>query len=187
MLEITVPQREFWDPVKEEFLTIDKGTLQLEHSLISISKWESKWHKPFYGQYEKTTEEITDYIRCMTMGKVTNPDIYISIMNTPNVMEQILAYIDDTMTATWFTEPQGKGKGSSSEIITSELVYYWMITFKIPFECEKWHLNRLLTLIRVCAEKNKTPEKRKPKDISKSYAEINAQRQAAMAARKAKR
>lgn len=184
MLEITVPQKEFWDPIKEEFLTIDKGTLQLEHSLISISKWESKWHKPFYGKDPKSVEEVIDYIKCMTIGKVSNPDIYITIANTDSIVDQIQKYIDDPMTATWFSE--SKDSKGQTETITSELVYYWMISFNIPFECEKWHFNRLLTLVRVCAEKNKPAKKQKSKDTAKTYAEINAQRQAAWAARKAK-
>lgn len=176
MLEITVPKKEFWDPDKEIFVTIDGGALQLEHSLVSISKWESKWEKPFFNSGDKTTEETIDYIKCMVIGKVSNPDIFISISKDPKILEEIKTYINRPMSATWFNDKNNNSRGR--ETITSELIYYWMISFNIPFECQKWHINRLLTLIRICGIKNQPAKKMKSKDISKQYAELNAKRQA---------
>lgn len=176
MLEITVPSKEFWDPDKEMFITITGATLQLEHSLVSISKWESEWERPFFDPKPKTVEETIDYIKCMTIGKHSD-DIFISIAKDPKLLETIKQYIDKPMSATWFNDNKTR-KSSSREVITSELIYYWMISFNIPFECQKWHINRLLTLIRICGIKNQPPKKTKQKDLSKQYAELNAKRQA---------
>jgi len=159
MLEITVPEREFFDEGKQEFTYIKAQYLQLEHSLVSLSKWESKWCKPFLDKKEKTTEMIIDYIRCMTITQNIKPGFYT---NLPiRVFTEIKEYIDAPMTATWFNnEPPGSAARSSREVITSEIIYDMMISLNIPVEFQKWHLNRLLTLIRVCNIKN-TPNKRK--------------------------
>lgn len=156
MLRITIPATELWDESKEEFINIKEQTLQLEHSLVSLSKWESKWCKPFLGKDEKTDEETIDYIRCMTITQNVDPIVYNFIPN--DIREQISKYINAPMTATWFNEELKGGQGSPEQI-TSELIYYWMISFNIPFECQKWHLNRLLTLVRICNVKNKPPKK----------------------------
>lgn len=171
MLKVTIPAMEQWDETNQEFINIKEQTLQLEHSLVSLSKWESKWCKPFISRNIKTEEEILDYIKCMTITQNVNPDIYKFIPNS--IIEEIKSYIDAPMTATWFNEKEGK---TNSEQITSELIYYWMISLNIPFECEKWHLNRLLTLIKVCDIKNKPHKKMSQNAILKQQASLNAAR-----------
>lgn len=161
---------EVFDESKQEFVDKKEQILRLEHSLISLSKWESKWNKAFLSMKEKTNEETIDYIRCMTMTPNVDPDVY-SRLTSDNIKE-INDYISAPMTATWFSDE--KSKGGSRETITSELIYYWMISLNIPFECEKWHLNRLLTLIKVCARKNAPPKKRSKSEIMRRNAELNA-------------
>lgn len=172
MLRITVPAAEFFDEVREEFVYTKEVTLQLEHSLVSLSKWESKWNKAFLGKQEKTDEEILDYVRCMTLTQNVDPEVYrrLSLEN----YAAINAYIEAPMTATYFSEDkQSKG---NREVVTSELIYYWMISYNIPVEFQKWHLNRLLTLIRVCNIKNSPPKKRSKKELMCQHAAINAAR-----------
>lgn len=171
MLTITIPAREMFDDKTQRFLTTKKQTLQLEHSLVSLSKWESKWNKPFLSKDEKTTEETLDYVRCMTITQNVDPTVYNSLTNSN--IEAIHKYINEPMTATTFNNTQNKG---GREIITSELIYYWMISFNIPMECQKWHLNRLLTLIRVCNVKNAPSKKMSKRDIASQYASLNAAR-----------
>ena len=173
MLLIEIPiHPEGWDEVKEEFVPAEVKTLSLEHSLVSLSKWESKWNKPFLGKDEKTIEETLDYIKCMTLTKNVDPSVYEHL--TSENVRQINEYIGAKMTATTFSqEPGGK---KNSEIITSELIYYWMIALQIPFECQKWHLNRLLTLIRVCNIKNQPPKKMSRREIMSRNAALNAAR-----------
>lgn len=172
MLQIKIPAREGWDSKKEEFVNVsEEQTLQLEHSLVSISKWESKWCKPFLSKQEKTYEETLDYIRCMTITQNVKEDVYNHL--TKENIDSINEYISAPMTATTFTDKQA---GISRETITSELVYYWMITLNIPMECQKWHINRLLTLIRVCNIKNTPPKKMNKRDIASRYASLNAAR-----------
>ena len=175
MLQITIPGVDLWDEKREEFITIKGQTLQLEHSLVSLSKWESKWHKAFLSKAEKTTEETIDYIKCMTLTQNVNPDIY-NYLTSDNIIE-INKYIENPMTATYFSED--KNSKSSREIITSELIYYWMIALNIPVKFEKWHLNRLLTLIRVCNIKNAPPKKMKRSQIHQQNHSLNAARRAA--------
>lgn len=166
-----------WDDAKQQFVHIDefKGcTLTLEHSLISISKWESKWHVPFISS-EKNEEQTIDYIRCMTVnqGIPSNAYEHLSLKN----VQDISSYINDPMTATTVNGLNSRNR--TREIVTSELIYYWMIALQIPFECEKWHLNRLLQLIAVCNAKN-TPGKKMSKN------EIIARNKALNEARKKK-
>ena len=173
MLVITIPAVEMFDERTEEFfISAKEQTLQLEHSLVSLSKWESKWCKPFLSNNEKTVEETIDYIRCMTITQNVDPKVYDRL--TYSNIEQINDYIEAPMTATTFHE--GSQKGRSKEIITSELIYYWMITLNIPMECQKWHLNRLLTLIRVCNVKNAPPKKMSRREIMSRNAALNASR-----------
>ena len=178
MLSITIPPFSFFDERTEEFIEFDKPThLQLEHSLLSISKWESKWHKPFIGNSltpPKTNEELIDYIRCMTLTQKVDPQVYLGINN--DVLQKVTAYIEDSMTATTFSDEHNKK--FNSEIITAEIIYYWMVALKIPFECQKWHLNRLLMLVQVCNEKNKPPKKMSQKSIMTRNAALNAARRA---------
>lgn len=171
MLRITIPSIELWDENKEEFIYTKEQTLDMEHSLVSISKWESKWHTPFFAKREKTTEEILYYAKCMTITQNVDPKVYL-YLSTEN-LKQIDEYINDSMTATTFSENNNKKNGGN---ITSEIIYYWMITLNIPFECQKWHLNRLMTLIKVCDIKNKPPKKRSKRDIMSRNAALNAAR-----------
>lgn len=173
MLQINIPiSPEGWDEKKREFIEPKTVTLQLEHSLISISKWESKWHKPFISKKEKTLEETIDYIKCMTLTQNVKPEVYDHITN--EIIEQINEYVGDPMTATTFSNRGNKG--SNREILTNEVLYYDMITYGIPFECQKWHLNRLITLIRVCAEKNNPGKKMSKSQVMSRNAALNAAR-----------
>lgn len=172
MLQITIPASELWDEENQKFITIKEQTLTLEHSLVSLSKWESKWKKPFISNNTRTIEETIDYIRCMTITQNVDQKIYAFLTN--DNIEQVNKYIEDSMTATWFTGKQ-KGKASSKQI-TSELIYYWMISLNIPFECQKWHLNRLMTLIRVCNEENQPSKKMSKRDTLNQYRALNAAR-----------
>jgi hypothetical protein len=172
MLQITVPALEGWDESKQEFVNYKAQTLQLEHSLIAISKWESKWHKPFLVKEQKTREETLDYIKCMTITQNVDPEVYDRL--TQQNIDEINAYIDNPMTATTFSDEQN-GK-PSREIITSELIDYWMIANNIPVEFRKWHLNRLITLIKICSVKNSPPKKQSKKEILSRNAALNAER-----------
>jgi hypothetical protein len=173
MLQITIPATEQWDEARKEFISIKEQTLTLEHSLISLSKWESKWCKAFLTKQEKTYEETIDYIRCMTLTQNVDPNVYFCLTNE-NV-KQINEYIEAPMTATVFYEDKN-GKGGR-ETVTSELIYYWMIALTIPFDpCQKWHLNRLLTLIRVCNIKNTPPKKMSKSALASRNAALNASR-----------
>lgn len=156
MLTIVVPPSEWYDERTGLFSSTREQTLRLEHSLVSISKWESKWQKPFLGHNEKSLEEIIDYIRCMTLTQNVEPRTYYAL--TEENIKDVTNYISDKRTATWFRAENNRP--FSREVITSELIYYWMIACNIPFECEKWHINRLLTLIRICQIKN-APQKNK--------------------------
>ena len=172
MLPITVIIPERWDEINNVFIPEGEQILELEHSLVSLSKWESKWLKPFLSTQEKTVEETLDYIRYMTLTPNVDPDVYNYI--TDSDAEKIYKYIYAPMTATTF--PKERQSKNSSEIITSELIYYWMVALNIPFECQEWHLNRLITLIRVCEVKNQPPKKMSKRDIMSRNAALNAAR-----------
>lgn len=178
MLQITIPasEEEYWDEAKEEFVykTVGKEqTLSLEHSLVSLRKWESKWHKPFFDKKEKKTrEEELDYIKCMTLTKNVDPEMYSNL--TEENMTQIREYIEDPMTATTFHD-EGV-RTPNREKVTAELIYYWMIAHQIPVEFEKWHINQLLTLIRVCNVKNTPPKKQNRGEMMRNRAALNAAR-----------
>jgi hypothetical protein len=172
MLHITIPAVEQWDEVKQEFVYTKDQTLSLEHSLVSLSKWESKWCKAFLTKQEKTFEETLDYIKCMTITQNVDPKVYNYLTNEN--IDEVNRYIEAPMTATYFSED--KTSKISREQVTAELIYYWMISLNIPFECQKWHLNRLLTLIKVCNIKNTPPKKRSRKDIMSSNTALNAAR-----------
>lgn len=155
MLTITVPKTELFDRKKEEFIYVKEQKLSLEHSLISLARWESKWKKSFLSPEDKTRMETLDYIRCMTLTQNVAPEVYYAIPDS--VINEVNNYIADSMTATTFRKDEDR---PTKEIITAELIYYWMISLNIPLECQKWHLNRLLTLIKVCSIKN-APQKKK--------------------------
>ena len=182
MLQLTIPdapEETMWDESTEEFVTRPgcKGaTIQLEHSLISVSKWESKWHKSYLSTRERTVEEAIDYIRCMTLTKDVRPEVYEHL--TVENIKQVDAYIKDPMSAT--TIKRKPGKGPTRKIITSEVIYSWMIESEVPFSCEKWHLNRLLTLIEVRNERSNPGKKMSPKSVMKNNAALNAARRSKM-------
>ena len=172
MLKVTIPASEDYDPVRNLFINHEERTLTLEHSLVSLSKWEQKFKKPFLSAENKTSEETLAYIKFMTITSNVPDELYYRLPSS--VLSEINDYIADPATATTFSDKKGK---PTKEIITSELIYYWMIALGIPFECQKWHLNRLLTLIRVCGIKN-TPDKKMGKG------ELLAQNRALNAARR---
>lgn len=173
-LTIHVPETELYDPVQNRFITVKAQTLVLEHSLLSISKWESKWHKAYLSMNKKTQEETIDYIRCMTLTTNVNPNVYLALTNEN--AQEIADYMNDSMTATTFNQ---QDKRRNREIITNELIYYWMTALNIPFEpCQKWHINRLMTLIEVASIKQQPPKKMRPKDVASQYAKLNALRRA---------
>lgn len=174
MLVIEVPEVEYYDDSKQEFVKIGGENLRLEHSLVSLSKWESFWEKPFLSENDKSSEEIMYYIKCMTLDEDVSPDTYLAL-SSENIND-ITEYINAKMTATWFAEE--KAKPGRKEVITSEIIYYWMISFNIPFECQHWHLKRLLTLITVCSKKNEAPKKMSKADIAARNRALNEQRRA---------
>lgn len=150
MLEIKVPEVELYDEETKRFTPIRGQSIKLEHSLVSLSKWESRWKKPFLTKDPMSRKESVDYVRHMTITQNVHPMIFSKIVNEH--MGDIMDYIEDDMTATTFRKD--KTDGVQREIVTSELIYYWMIAYQIPMECQKWHLNRLLTLINICNIKN---------------------------------
>lgn len=161
MLKIIIPATESWNAKDEIFVYTKETSLNLEHSLISLSKWESKWKIPFLSTKNFSIEQTLDYVRFMTLNKDVPPFIYKNLGKTN--MQLINNYIEDEMTATTFNNFQGI---KNREIITSEIIYYWMIALNIPMECEKWHLNRLLTLINVCNIKTQKPKKMSKNEIA---------------------
>lgn len=177
MLIVDVKQSEqLWDEANEEFVEQSEklGTLTLEHSLVSLSKWESEFKKPFLGAEEKSDEEVMAYIKFMILDPDFSPGVF-SRLSQDNI-DAINEYINDPRTATWFASDPGGRK--SGEVVTSELIYYWMITYNIPFECQYWHLNRLFTLIRVCNVKNGKPKKQTKADMIAERNRLNAERRA---------
>jgi hypothetical protein len=174
MLTIVVPGDEFFDNDKEEFLTQGDTVLHLEHSLVSLSKWETIFEKPFLGKEEKTTEEMVAYVHCMNVGDEIPPAVFSRI--TKENVSDINAYINAKKSATWFSELPTAPR--ASEIITSELIYYWLVTFNIPFEVETWHLNRLFNLIKICNIKSAKPKKMSRSELAARNKKLNEQRKA---------
>ena len=176
MLAITVVFEEAYDEVRKKFVVLKGTDLELEHSLVSVSKWESHFEKPFLSSQDKSEEEMLFYIKCMIQTE-NFPGGVFSKFSQKNV-DEINDYIGAKMTATWFNQlgPQKPNR----EVITAELVYYWMIALNIPFECQHWHFNRLMTLIKVCNEKNAPPKKMNKREAMERQREINAQRRAQM-------
>lgn len=179
MIVIEIPPTEFFDESTETFESVRGCSLKLEHSLLSVSKWESRWKKPFLDVKGKTEEETLDYVRCMTLNPPQNDSVYYAIPNEE--IERIGSYIETDQTATWFNE--SKNAPPNRQIVTSELIYYWMVSCGIPFECQKWHLSRLMTLIRICQVKNSPDKKMSQRDIFAQNSKLNAARRAARRSR----
>lgn len=174
MLQIVVPGAELFDERTGKRIRSKTAVLQLEHSLVSLSKWESKWKKPYLNNTEITPEMSLDYIRCMTLTQHVDPQVYNFL--TQENMQEIRDYIDDPMTATTFKQISRPGV---KQVITAEIIYYWMVTLGIPWDpCQKWHLNRLMTLIRVCDEKNAPSKRMSKRDALARQRSINQARRA---------
>jgi len=175
MLRLVIPATELFDEAKQEFVSSKEQVLQLEHSLVSLSKWESKWLKPFLTKENKTREESIDYIRCMTLTQNVPENTYNSI--TMKIIDEVSDYIEAPMSATIL--PKDDKKGTSHEQVTAELIYYWMVALNVPFDpCQKWHLNRLLMLINVCNIKSNPKKKMSKKEIISRNKKLNDERRA---------
>jgi len=172
MLTITVPGVELFNDETKKFSTTETTVLELEHSLVSLSKWESKWQIPFLGKEAKTNEQIIDYIKLMCLSPGV-PDETFKRLSGPNY-EDINKYINATQTATWFREEPNQPV--NREIITAEIIYYWMISLQIPLECEEWHLNRLFTLVRVLNQKNAPKKKQNTQSAAEQRRALNEAR-----------
>lgn len=182
MLKITIPPCKYWDSKREIFFTYPEKpiTLQLEHSLVSLSKWEAKWNKPFLAKFkERTNDELRDYVRCMTVTQNVDETVYKFIPDA--ILMEVVKYIEAPMTATTFSN--NRNEPPSREIVTSELIYYWMTAFQIPFTCEKWHLNRLMTLIKICNIKNAPQKKMSPNELKARNSALNKSRRNALHSR----
>ena len=161
MLQVTIPASELFNEITNEFIPVGRQVLRLEHSLVSISKWESTWKKPFLTRDDKNLEETLDYVRCMTITQNVDPNVYRVIPSS--VVDQIAEYISTPMTATTINVP--KGNGRSGPIMTSEVIYWWMAHYNLPIECEKWHFSRLTTLLTICDIRSKPPTKMSQEEI----------------------
>ena len=175
MLKLEIEGKELYDPETERFIKSKGGVLTLEHSLVSVSKWESKWKVPFLNNKNLTPEQTIDYIRCMTITQNVDPNIYY--MLTRDHLEAIMKYIEDPMTATTVNEKvmQSRGRG---KVVTSELIYYWMAELNIPYECQKWHLNRLMMLIQVASIEKQPPKKMTQREAAAQQHALNKARRA---------
>lgn len=178
MLKLYILGDEYLDESNNELVSPVETVLELEHSLVSLSKWESFWCKPFLGTEKKTSEETVGYIHAMLLDPDVPPEALARLTNEH--FEQVNKYIESKMTATWFSDKPG---APSREIITAELIYYWMIQLNIPFECETWHLNRLFTLIRVCNQKNTPAKKMSRRELAERNRALNAKRKAQLQTR----
>ena len=173
-LPITIKACQLYSESENRFYKVPETTIELEHSLVALSKWESKWHKPFLTKEEKTREEALDYIRCMCLTPNVEPWVFNALGN--DQIKQITEYIDNPMTAT--TVKSMQQQKHSSEIVTSELIYYWMNEGNISSECDKWHLNRLFKLIEVTAIKRQPDKKMTRRDTMAQNRSLNAARRA---------
>jgi len=179
MFKLVIPSVELFDQKNNLFIN-EKGTeIQLEHSLIALSKWESKYCRAFLTKEDKSREETLDYVRAMTVTQNVDDSLYSRI--TEDLLLKVYEYINNPMTATYLYVD--KSAPLNREKITSELIYYWMVALQIPFECQKWHLNRLLTLIDVCNRKSQPQKKMSKNDIRARNRALNESRRAQLGTR----
>lgn len=178
MIEVTIPEQTKFNEDTNEFIHIKETTLKLEHSLLSVKKWESKWHVPFLGKNEKTLDEYLSYISCMTLNREKiDPNVYRCI--SQETFLAIIDYIQDKMTATWFNNNDRIGASNrSGEVVTAEIIYYWMISYRVPVEFEKWHLNQLLTFLKVIHIKSGGEKKMDKKEAAAIRRKMNQERRA---------
>lgn len=175
MLELYISEKEAYDDIKQEFVVTEPTVLRLEHSLVSVSKWEARWKKPFLTAETKSEKETLDYIRCMTMNQHVDPKLYELL--SPSEVQTISDYIVDSKTATTFRDRTGR---QNRQVVTSELIYYWIAQYNLPIEAQKWHLSRLLTLIRIASVKNEPEKKMSKRAILAQNRSLNAARRKAM-------
>lgn len=174
MLKIVIDGTENFNNNTQTFHQLDDIVIELEHSLVSVAKWESIYQKAFLSDNKKTSDEIFEYFKNMIVR--CNADLDVLDKCSQENFNKIQEYIDSNQSATTFgSMPERRGPG---EIITSELIYYWMIAFNVPFECQFWHLNRLFSLIRICNIKNSKPKKMSRTEIAQRNSELNAKRKA---------
>lgn len=179
MLKIIVPSMDLFNEEDNTFTTVPETIIELEHSLLAMSKWESKFQVPFLGSSPKTNQEMLEYVRLMIVTP-NYPENILSRLTSENY-DSIKEYIESSQSATTFSN-RSKAKGKP-EIITSELIYYWMVAFTIPFECESWNLNRLFALIRICDIKNSKPKPMTQRELAERNRSINEQRKAKLGTR----
>lgn len=176
-LQITIPKQEYFNNDTQEFYTFPETKISIEHSLISISRWEAKYHKPFLEKTtEKSLEEIVDYIKFMSISKPITDEMIM--LMTKKDFEAIQEYIANPSTATTFPNDDNDKRNTTGEYVSSELIYYWMTAYQIPFECEKWHINRLLTLVKIWNRKNQPAKKMKGNELRNKYIATNKARRA---------
>lgn len=168
MLEITIPGGERWSDRENRFYYPKETTIRLEHSLVSLSKWEAKWEIPFIGNRNLTYEQNCDYVQCMNMTQNVSSEVFEFI--PPETLAEIRQYVDKKMTATTISNTTGR---KSRETVTSEVIYCWMTELGIPFECQKWHLNRLITFIQVCQIRKAPQKKYRGSDLLRRNYELN--------------
>lgn len=177
MLTINIPAQQFFNDETQRFFKVEGATLHLEHSLVAVSKWEQKWEKSFLNNGEMTTEETMSYIHCMIVSPENPPEEILDHISEEN-LQSISDYINAKMTATWFND-RSLSRQSNGEVVTAEIVYYWLVALQIPFETQYWHLNRLLTFIRVVNIKNDPKKKMMPKtEAANQQRLLNEQRKA---------
>lgn len=174
MFELTIAGVESFDSETNMFVTSDSVVVRMEHSLASLSKWESSWGKPFLGDSKKTSEEVCGYLQAMSLDGPIPDELLLRL--TEENFREINEYIELPMTATWFAPKGDQGHSRNSEVVTAEIIYHWMVSQNLPFECEHWHLNRLITLIKVINEKNHEMQKRSEKPTAPTRSDLDRRR-----------